>query len=89
MMQAALTFGFAAFALALVMNLIAFVRAATVTDRILVLDTMTVNGIALIVLYGAWAGTAVYFEAAILFAMTGFVATIAFCKYLLRGDLIE
>ena len=30
-----------------------------------------------------------YFEAALLIAMLGFVSTVAFCKYLLRGNVIE
>ena len=36
-----------------------------------------------------WFRTAIYFEAALLFAMVGFVTTVAFCKYLLRGNVIE
>jgi len=34
-------------------------------------------------------GTTMYFEAALLFAMVGFVSTVAFCKFLLRGNVIE
>ena len=30
-----------------------------------------------------------YFEAALLLAMVGFVSTIAYCKFLLRGDIVE
>jgi multicomponent K+:H+ antiporter subunit F len=30
-----------------------------------------------------------YFEAALLIAMLGFVSTVAVCKFLLRGDIIE
>ena len=55
----------------------------------LALDTMVINMIALIVLYGMRAGTGVNFEAAMLFAMTGFVSTVAFAKFMLRGDVIE
>ena len=45
--------------------------------------------IALIVLYGIASGREVNFEAAMLFAMTGFVGTVAFCRFLLRGKVIE
>lgn len=58
-------------------------------DRILALDTLAVNAIALLVLFGIQQGTAAYFEAAILIALMGFVGTVALCKYLLRGDIIE
>lgn len=85
----ALTFAIGAFALALVLNLIRLVTAPTLPDRILAVDTMVVNTIGLIVLYGIQSASGLNFEAAILFAMTGFVSTVAFCKYLLRGSIIE
>ncbi|MCX7287559.1 MAG: K+/H+ antiporter subunit F [Rhodobacterales bacterium] len=85
----ALFFMFACIALALVLNLIRLFTAPTLTDRILVLDTMTVNAIALVVLYGISSGSALYLEAAVLLALTSFVGTIAYCKYLLRGSIIE
>jgi multicomponent K+:H+ antiporter subunit F len=58
-------------------------------DRILALDTLVINTIALIVVIGLWFRTAMYFEAALLFAMVGFITTVALCKYLLRGNVIE
>lgn len=85
----ALTFALGAFALALLLNLIRLVTAPTLPDRILAVDTMVVNIIGLIVLYGIKSASGLNFEAAILFAMTGFVSTVAFCKYLLRGSIIE
>jgi len=85
----ALTFFLASIALALILNLVRLFTAPTVTDRILTLDTMTVNAIALVVAYGIWAGTGLYLEVAVLFALTGFVGTVAYCKFLLRGSIIE
>lgn len=87
--SAALTFAFACFALALLLNLIRLATAPTVTDRILAVDTMVVNILALIVLYGVKTASGINFEAAMLLAFTGFVSTIAFAKYLLRGSIIE
>ena len=58
-------------------------------DRILALDTMYINSIALIILFGIASSTTLYFEAGLLIAMLGFVSTAAMCKYILRGDLIE
>ena len=85
----ALTFALWAFAAALVLNLTRLATAPTLTDRILAVDTMTVNTIALIVLYGLRTGSPLNFEAALLFALTGFISTVAYCKYLLRGSIIE
>lgn len=75
--------------IALFLNLWRLIQGPTLQDRILALDTMYINSIALIILYGIHEGTGLYFEAALLIAMLGFVSTSALCKYLLRGDLIE
>ncbi len=85
----ALTIFLVCITLSLVLNLWRIYTAPTVTDRILTLDTMTVNVVALVVAYGIWAGTGLYLEVAVIFALTGFVGTVAYCKYLLRGSIIE
>jgi multicomponent K+:H+ antiporter subunit F len=85
----ALLFFVSCIAFSLLLNLWRLFTAPTVTDRILTLDTMTVNVLALVVAYGIWAGTGLYLEVAVLFALTGFVGTVAYCKYLLRGSIIE
>jgi multicomponent K+:H+ antiporter subunit F len=82
-------YAFAALSLALLFNLWRLLRGPTALDRILAVDTMVINVIALIIVYGIQQGTAVYFEAALLLAMFGFVSTVAYCKFLLRGDVIE
>lgn len=89
MIGAALAFAFACFGLALLLNLWRVATGPGMAERILALDTMAINAIALLVLYGILQGTAVYFEASALFAMTGFVSTVAYAKYMLRGDIIE
>jgi multicomponent K+:H+ antiporter subunit F len=89
MLTYALSFAIACFALALLLNLWRLATAPTMPDRILVVDTMVVNVIALLVLDGIRTGSGLNFEAVILFAMTGFISTVAFCKYLLRGSIIE
>jgi len=75
--------------LAFLMSFWRLVRGPDAPDRILALDTLYVNTIAFLVLLGIHQGSALYFEAALLIAMMGFVGTVALCKYLLRGDLIE
>jgi multicomponent K+:H+ antiporter subunit F len=76
-------------AVSLVLNLWRLVRGPSAPDRILALDTLYVNTIALLVLLGIHLGSNLYFEAALLIAMMGFVGTVALSKFLLRGDIIE
>jgi multicomponent K+:H+ antiporter subunit F len=75
--------------LALLLNVVALLRGPSPADRLLVLDTMYINSIALLLVYGIYAQTQLYFEAALLIAMLGFVSTVAVCKFMLRGDIIE
>lgn len=75
--------------LALVLTLARLVKGPDMPDRILALDTLYINAIALLVLFGIWLGSDLYFEAALLIAVMGFIGTVAVAKYLLRGDIIE
>ncbi|MDP3257014.1 MAG: K+/H+ antiporter subunit F [Bosea sp. (in: a-proteobacteria)] len=89
MIATACLIALAATGLAILLNLYRLAIGPDVTDRVLALDTMVINAIGLIVLLGIYYGTTIYFEAAMLIAMVGFVTTVAFCKYLLRGNVIE
>ena len=64
-------------------------RGPDVVDRVLALDTLYVNAAALLVVYGIRLGAGWYYEAALVIAMLGFLSTLAFAKFLLRGDLAE
>jgi multicomponent K+:H+ antiporter subunit F len=89
MLNQALAVAFALVGTAFGLTLWRLIRGPSAPDRILALDTLAINGIALLVLLGIRLDSALYFEAGLLIAMMGFVGTIAFCKYLLRGDIIE
>jgi len=75
--------------IAVLLTVARLIRGPSVADRILALDTLSIEAIALIVLFGIWKGSGLYFEAALLIAVMGFVSTVALCKFLLRGDIIE
>ncbi|SHM34174.1 multisubunit potassium/proton antiporter, PhaF subunit [Paracoccus solventivorans] len=85
----ALLFAFGCFSLAQLLCLYRVMRATGFSDRVLALDTMAINMIALLTLFGIQRGAQVYFEASMLFAMVGFISTVAFAKFILRGDIIE
>ena len=58
-------------------------------DRVLGLDTLYVNGGMLLLTYGIRSGSTLYFEAALVIALLGFVTTAALAKFLMRGEVIE
>lgn len=76
-------------AAAMALNLWRLVKGPSTPDRILALDTLTINTITLVMLIGMAAASSAYFEAALFIAMMGFVGTVALCKFLLGGDIIE
>ena len=78
-----------AFALALTLNAWRLFAGPGMPDRILALDTLYVNTLALLVLLGVQQNSKLYFEAALMIAMLGFVGTVVLSKYLLRGDIVE
>lgn len=85
----ALYLAFAAVAISQLMAMLRLLIGPGTGDRILALDTMVVNAIGLIVLLGIAQGTRIYFEVALIIAMLGFVSTVAYARFVLRGDIIE
>lgn len=77
------------FALSLALNVYRLLRGPSLPDRILALDTLYVNTIALLVLLGIGFDTQNFFEAALVVALLGFISTVALAKYIARGDIIE
>jgi len=89
MLATAVTVASSLIVVALVLNLFRLLRGPGLPDRALALDTMYINSVALIVLYGIDSQSRLYFEAAMLIALIGFVSTVAVAKYITRGDIIE
>lgn len=78
-----------AIALAMLPSAWRLVVGPHVTDRILAIDTLYLNAVALMVLLGIRSATPLLFEAAMIVAMLGFASTVALARYLTRGDVIE
>lgn len=89
MMAIALHITIAMVVIATVLNVIRLIKGPDAPDRVLALDTLYINAIALIILLGISLGTRLYLEAALLIAVMGFVGTVALAKYLKRGSVIE
>ena len=58
-------------------------------DRLLALDTITVNVIAVLVVLSIRLGTDVYLDSVLVLALLGFVGTVTIAKALMRGRIIE
>lgn len=87
--QIALYFAFACVGLALVLVAWRLWRGPEVTDRILALDTLYINAVALVFLLGMMWSTPWLFEAALIIAMLGFVGTVGLARFVTRGDVVE
>lgn len=89
MLATVLPWVIAALALALALAAWRLLRGPDVTDRILALDTLYINALALLVVLGLRFGHQHYFEVALLIGLLGFIGTVVVCKFLLRGDVTE
>ncbi len=89
MLELSLQFGLVLVSIALVLSFYRLIVGPSQPDRILALDTLYINSIAILVLAGLYLKSSIYFEAALLIAVMGFVGTVALSKYLLRGDIME
>lgn len=85
----AIVFTLACYVLAMVLCLLRLVRGPSAQDRVLAMDLIcTIAMLALMVLAIRYRSD-VYFEAALLIALFGFVGSAAMAKFLLRGEVIE
>ena len=75
--------------IATLLNLAPIIQGPDMPDRVLALDTLYINALALIVLFGIWLASDLFFEAALLIAVMGFVGTVAVGKHLMHGDIID
>jgi len=58
-------------------------------DRVVGFDSLYVNAMLLLLAFGIGSGSSLYFEAALIIALLGFVTAVALAKFLLRGEVIE
>jgi multicomponent K+:H+ antiporter subunit F len=76
-------------ALAMACALYRLLRGPRAQDRVLALDTLYVDAMLLMLIFGIREATSLYLAAALAIAMLGFVSTVALAKFLLRGEVIE
>lgn len=89
MLTLALTGGFVLVVAAMLLALYRLVRGPSLPDRIVALDTLYINAVALLMLIGIRIDSSIFFEAALLIAMMGFAGTVALCKHAMERNIIE
>ncbi len=75
--------------IAMVITLVRLVVGPRAQDRVLSLDSMYVVALLMLITFGMRVGSVIYFEAALLIGLLGFVGTVALAKFLMRGEVIE
>lgn len=65
------------------------VRGPTVPDRMVGLDTIATNVIAVAVLYALLTGRGFFVTVGLVLAIIGFISTIAVSRFIIEGDIIE
>jgi len=85
MLEIALPIAIGMFALALLLSAWRLLRGPDLTDRVLALDTLYINALALVVIWGIGFDTQINFEVALVIAMLGFVGTVVMARYIAGG----
>lgn len=75
--------------LAMACSAFRILRGPRAQDRVVGFDSLYVNAMLLLLAFGIKTGSTLYFEAALMIALLGFVSTVALAKFLLRGEIIE
>lgn len=85
----AVGFAQACILIAILFCVIRLMKGPTAQDRVLALDTLWMCVMLMALTLGIRFGSQIYFDLALLIALTGFVSTIALAKFLMRGEIIE
>jgi len=85
----AVTAALVCYALTMAVATLRMLRGPSAQDRVLALDFISLNGMLVVLVLGIRYSSHMYFEAALLMALFGFVASAALAKFLLRGEVVE
>ncbi|MGV3729057.1 K+/H+ antiporter subunit F [Hydrogenophaga sp.] len=85
----AIVFTLACYVLAMLLGLVRLYRGPSAQDRVLAMDLIYTIGMLVLMVLAIRYRSAMYFEAALLISVFGFVSSAAMAKFLLRGEVIE
>ena len=74
---------------AMVIASVRMLRGPRAQDRIMAFDAFYVNAMLLLLVFGMRTGSTLYFEAALVIALLGFIATLALAKFLMQGEVVQ
>lgn len=89
LLSSAILVALACYSVAMILALVRLLRGPSAQDRVLALDFLYVNGMLVMLTLGIYFASGMYFVAALLIALFGFVSSAALAKFLLRGEVIE
>ena len=89
LLSVAITATLVLYALATVLTLVRVFRGPRAQDRVLAFDLLFVVAMEVLLVLAIRYDSTMYFEAALLMALFGFVSSAALAKFLLRGEVIE
>ena len=89
LLYGAIIFTLACYMVAMVLCLLRLLRGPAAQDRVLAMDLIGVIAMLVLLVLAIRFRSAMYFEAALLIALFGFVSSAAMAKFLLRGEVIE
>ncbi|ADQ67810.1 pH regulation protein F [Halogeometricum borinquense] len=65
------------------------IKGPTVPDRVVALDTIGTNVVAIAVLYAMFTRQGFFIDVSLVLAIIGFISTITVARYVTEGDIIE
>ena len=89
LLPVAITTTLVLYAAAMALALVRLFRGPRAQDRVIALDFIFVTAMLVMLVLAIRYDSSMYFEAALLMALFGFVSSAALAKFLLRGEVIE
>jgi multicomponent K+:H+ antiporter subunit F len=89
LLSAAATLTLVLYALSAIVTLLRLFRGPRAQDRVVALDFIFMVAMLVLLVLAIRYDSSMYFEAALLMALFGFVSSAALAKFLLRGEVIE
>ena len=89
LLSGAISIAIGCYVLAMALSLVRVFRGPAAQDRVVALDYMYLTAMLVVLLLGIRFSSNMYFEAALLMALSGLVSSAALAKFLLRGEVIE
>lgn len=65
------------------------IRGPTVPDRVVALDTIATNVVAIAVLFAIQIDRGLFVTVGLVLAVIGFISTVTVAKYVIEGDIIQ